>query len=243
MFSDEAVTFVGRHRAEPFFLYVAYNAALPPHQPPGRPDDIRDGATWWDGTRADYIGVVEALDAGVGRVLGALDTHGIADNTLVAFSYDHGGRELSRMEPLFNGFRTLWEGGIRVPLLLRWPERLPAGATSAQLVSLMDLMPTVLAATMTPFPDVTLDGIDLLPILEGGAREVDRSLYWRTDDASHRQQAARRGSWKYMQDGTMEMLFAIDDDPAERRNLAYRFPGVLRRMQEAVRTWRRELGG
>lgn len=241
LFTEEAVEFVNAHSDEPFFLYVAYNATLPPHQPPGRPDDVRTQATWWDGTRADYVAVVEALDEGIGRVLDAIDAAGIASDTLVAFSYDHGGRELSRPDPLFNGFSTLWEGGVRVPLILRWPGRFLAGTKSPQIASLMDLTPTILAATGMEAPDgIVLDGIDLSPVLAGASAPIERTLAWRTDYASHRQRALRRGEWKYVQDGTMEMLFAIEEDPGERRNLAYRHPEVLAELQAALSSWERE---
>ncbi len=111
--------------------YLAFNATLPPRQPPGRPDDVRAKgpgavamAEWHRGTREDYVAVVEALDAGIGRVLASIEKKGVRDNTLVIFTYDHGGRELARNAPLFHGFGTLWEGGIRVPLVVRWPSRL-----------------------------------------------------------------------------------------------------------------------
>ena len=127
--TDRAVAFLDRHAKDSFFLYVPYNAALPPFQPPGRPDDVRDATTWEQGTRQDYVRVVEPLDAGVGRILVALGQHGVANDTLVIFTYDHGGKDLARRELLFHGFGTLWEGGIRVPCRLRWPAALPAKQT------------------------------------------------------------------------------------------------------------------
>lgn len=144
LFTERAVAFVAKNREQPFFLYVAYNAALPPHQPPGRPEDVRTEANWFQGTREDYVQVVEALDAGIGRILDVVD-----EDTLVIFTYDHGGKELGRTTPLFHGFRTLWEGGIRVPLIMKWPGRIPAGFVSEQHAIHMDLSATILSAAET----------------------------------------------------------------------------------------------
>src|SRR4029078_2448877 len=92
----------------------------------------RTKATWHDGTRRDYAAMVEAVDAGVGKLLSALDRHGLADNTLVIFTNDNGGERLSDNGPLFHHKATLWEGGIRVPCVLHWPGTIPAGAVSKQ---------------------------------------------------------------------------------------------------------------
>ncbi len=242
LFTERAVGFIEQQAKGPFFLYVSYNAALPPHQPPGRPSDIRSRDNWFHGTREDYIQVVEALDAGVGRILETLDQNGLADDTLVIFTYDHGGRELGRTEPLFHGFRTLWEGGIRVPLILRWPGRLPAGAVSTQLAINMDLSASILSATQTKPPsERKLDGIDLLPILEGKQPVVGRTFFWRTDYSAYKQRAVRRGRFKYLLDDTTEMLFDLEEDIGERHNLAYQRPKLLRELQAALAEWEKLL--
>ncbi len=194
LLTDRAVAFIDKQAANPFFLYVAYNAALPPAQPPDRPSDIRDQETWDSSTRQDYVKVVEALDAGIGRILDRLDDRKIAEDTLVIFSYDHGGRELSRTYPFFHGFATLWEGGLRVPCLLRWPKQLPAGRLSDQLAIHMDLTASILAATgVEPPRGRDLDGIRLFPILTGNELPVEREFFWRLSLRVRQQKAARRG--------------------------------------------------
>ena len=235
LFTERAVAFVEgsieKNREQPFFLYVAYNAALPPHQPPGRPEDVRTEANWFHGTREDYVQVVEALDAGIGRILDVLD-----DDTLVIFTYDHGGKELGRTTPLFHGFRTLWEGGIRVPLIMKWPARIPAAFVSEQHTIHMDLTATILGAAGTA-PTRELDGIDLLPILKGTTPPVERTFFWRTDYPAYKQRAVRRGRWKYLLDDTTEMLFDLATDIGERDNLAYQRPAKLQELQKALATW------
>src|SRR5262249_22590690 len=124
--TDRAVEYVGKNAKSPFFLYVPYNAVHWPFQPPDKPSDVRDKANWLDGNRKDYALMVERVDAGVGKILAALDKHKIADDTLVIFTNDNGGERFSDNGPLFHHKATLWEGGIRVPCLLRWPGKVAA---------------------------------------------------------------------------------------------------------------------
>ena len=179
--------------------------------------------------------MVEALDAGIGRILDVVD-----DDTLVIFTYDHGGKELGRTTPLFHGFRTLWEGGIRVPLIMKWPGRIPAGFVSEQHAIHMDLSATILSAAETA-PTRELDGIDLLTILRGTTPQVERTFFWRTDYPAYQQRAVRRGRWKYLLDDTTVMLFDLETDIGERDNLAYRRPEKLEELQKALATWEADL--
>jgi len=259
IFTDSACSFIDASSANPFFLYVAYNAALPPAQPPNRPDDIRATGPGpaprdrWDGdgayTRADYAGTVEALDAGIGRILDALDRNHIADETLVVFAYDHGGVEPARLAPLSGGFSQLLEGGIRVPLILRWPQSLPAGQVSQQPTSLLDLTPTMLSAAGAPTASGrALDGIDLAPILRGTAQHPERAFFWRhrwfpSRDSVEFVKAVRRGRWKYLGDrgGLLEkepeMLFDLQVDISEQHNVAQQHPDIVRELSEAIAEW------
>ena len=138
------------------------------------------------------------MDAGVGRILSALDRLKLAEHTLVIFTNDNGGERLSRNAPLFHHKATLGEGGIRVPALLRWPGKVAAGTVSRQVAATFDLTATILAATQTPPPATRpFDGIDLLPIVTSG-KTVERPLFWRIDRQDRRQRAARVGRWKYV---------------------------------------------
>lgn len=231
LFTDGALDFIDTHGAEPFFLYVSYNAALPPYSPPGREDEPASFDTWIDGSRADYVAAIGHLDKSVGRILDALERDGLADDTAVLLTYDHGGAEMATKGPFFHGFGTLWEGGIRVPMILRWPASVTAGGVSSEPAVLMDVTATLLAAAGIT-PDQVMDGIDLLDMEAEPAGP--RTLYWRTDLPTVRedwrartQRAVRRGVWKYLWDGGFEFLYDLTRDPGEREDLGYRNPDLV----------------
>ena len=234
--TDEAIGFIERNKDRPFFVYLAYNAALPPYQPPSLPK--RDWGKGWnvdEATREDYVQMVEALDAGIGRVLRTLDALELGERTLVIFTYDHGGRHLVRSQPLFHGFGTLWEGGIRVPMILRWPGGLPANRTVSQPAISMDITATILDVVGLERWTEGLDGISLLPILRGEREGRERIFFWRTNFP--RQKAVRQGRWKYIVDGGTQLLFDLETDISERRNLFFAHPDVAARLRSALEKW------
>ncbi len=166
LLTDRAVQFISRPSDNHFFIYVSYGAVHWPWQRPHEPDDVRTLATWFQGTREDYARMLESVDQSIGKIREAIDRQGLTNNTLIIFTSDNGGDHLSRNSPLFHQKGTLWEGGIRVPCLVSWPETLPAGTTSKQLTITMDFTATILsAAGGSPDADGVLDGIDVLPIL------------------------------------------------------------------------------
>jgi arylsulfatase A-like enzyme len=233
LFTDDSVAFVESAGADdaPFFLYLAYNAALPPYSPPGREADIDSHDTWKDGGRADYVAAIEHLDLSVGRVLDTLEAQGLGEDTLVLLTYDHGGAELATKGPFFHGFGTLWEGGIRVPMILRCPDLVPAAGVSDEPGILMDIAPTLLAAAGIE-PDQPMDGVNLLAAEDAGSGP--RTFFWRIDLPTVRedwvarsQRALRRGRWKYLWDGGFEFFYDIVEDPGERSNLGYRHPELV----------------
>jgi arylsulfatase A-like enzyme len=220
--SVDFINRVGQEKEKPFFLYLAFNSVHWPFQRPNRPDMVRTRETWFDGTRADYIEMMQNIDSAVGQVLEALARQGVAENTLVIFTSDNGGERLSDMGPYFNTKGTLWEGGIHVPGLARWPAALPKGKVSSQAAITMDWTATILAAAGVK-PERALDGINLLPILQGKQAEQERTLYWRIDRAGFRQQAIRSGKWKLLTQPTSVglLLYDLERDPGERRNMFY----------------------
>ena len=247
--TDRAVAFVEKHAAKPFFLDVAYNATHWPFQPPGMAHEpqhptgppvqvIRSWAS--TGTRDDYVRMLERADAGIGRILATIDRLGLRQNTLVIFASDNGGEWLSNMKPLFHRKGTLWEGGLRVPCILRWPARLPARRTSNQAAITMDLTATILsAAGVTARKDRPLDGVDLVPLLQRRAKAVERTFYWRGARGGAAEIAVRDGRWKYVTHSPIfpGQLFDVVADPGERDDRASRQPEILRRLVEKHRAW------
>jgi hypothetical protein len=193
-------------------------------------------------TRADYVSMVERVDRGVGEILRTLDRLGLASNTIVIFTNDNGGEWLSNNGPFFNRKWTVWEGGIRVPALVRWPGRMPAGRVSDQVGITMDLTASILAATATAVPaDARLEGLDLFPILEGRTPEVERTLFWRTSTPNRVQKAVRHGDWKLVLDGNHTFVFDVNRDPGERQDLAARRQDIARKLRLLVDAWEREV--
>ena len=253
-----AVSFVDRHSTQPFFLEVAYNAVHWPFDVPDMPASAHHGVpqpnatgdrTLYQGpnagapaTRADYVRMLERADRGVGEILAALERRGVARNTLVIFTNDNGGEWLSRNAPLSNRKSTLWEGGIRVPLILRWPGHLPANKVSAQVAITMDLTASILAATGATVPATyKLDGIDLLPTLSGRSPLVERQLFWRIK-RPHDQRAVRSGRWKLLQDGVDYYLFEVADDAGERHDLTAAHPEMVRQLSAVLDAWEKDVG-
>jgi arylsulfatase A-like enzyme len=246
LITERAVRFVKQNSRRPFFIDVAYNAAHWPYQPPDAPSTARGNGRhlgpFDDSTsaRASYISMLERADQGVGRILRTLDSLGLRQTTIVIFTNDNGGEWLSRNAPLFHHKGTVWEGGIRVPAILRWPGHIPAGKVSGQVGITMDLTATILAVTGTPIPATArLDGINLMPVLEGRVREIERTLFWRVTGARP-QQAVRSGDWKLLFDGRA-MLFNVRTDLGERTNLIGERSDIARRLRPLLAAWQQEV--
>ena len=249
LITSRALRFIEQNATRPFFIDVAYNAPHWPYQVPDHPSIARDSSRHlmpYDSatsTRADYVAMVERVDRGVGEIVRTLTRLGIANNTIVIFTNDNGGEWLSNNGPLFNRKWTVWEGGIRVPAIVRWPGRIPAGKVSDQVGITMDLTASILAASGATVPDsAKLDGMNLFPILEGRAAEVERTLFWRTAVGGRTQKAVRRGNWKLVVDGnTHTFLYDIRADIGERSDLARQRPDIVRSLRLQLTAWEREI--
>jgi arylsulfatase A-like enzyme len=185
--------------------------------------------------------MLERADEGVGKILTALDQQGLTKSTLVIFTNDNGGEWLSRNAPLSNRKSTLWEGGIRVPLILRWPGHLPVNKSSPQVAITMDLTASILGLTGSAIPATyKLDGIDLLPTLSGHSPLVERQIFWRIK-RPREQRAVRSGRWKLLQDGADFYLFDVSADPGERHDLTAEHPELVGKLNAALDAWEKDV--
>lgn len=237
-----ACRFIRENASGRFFLYLCFKA---PHSPQGASEeDLAALQNVPDERRRDYLGLMRGMDRAVGEVLRTLDECSIREDTLVVFLSDNGATTTGAGSngDLRGGKGSFFEGGIRVPFLVSWPARLPAGSTFEHVVSSLDVFPTALAAAGGT-PPVHLDGVDLTPYLTATTEgEPHPSLCWRTGQSS----AIRAGDWKLILDtGAPVALFDLGSDPGERRNRVrdQETEQVVRRMGEQFALWdmRREL--
>ncbi len=242
--TERAARFIDAHKNEPFFLDVSYTAPHWPYQVPGKPSVAPDNARHVmpqdpaTSTRSDYVAMVEHLDARIGELLAVIERAGIVENTIVIFTNDNGGEWLSSSAPLFGRKWTGFEGGIRVPAIVRWPNRIPAGSVSDQVGITMDLTASILSVTGATVPaDAFLEGIDLFPIWEGRAPELERTVYWRAGSGPAKQAAVRHGDWKLVVDGTHTYVFNLRTDLSERNDLARSRADVAQQLHPLLTSW------
>ena len=248
LITERSIRFIDDHAAAPFFLEVTYNAAHWPFQVPDHPSVAPDNARFVQATddptntRKDYVAIVERADQGVGRILATLDRLGLTRNTLVIYTQDNGGEWLSRNAPLFHRKNTVWEGGIRVPAIFKWPGRIPAGKTSAQVGIMMDMTRTILDVTSSPVPaEARLEGVNLFPLLQSGAQRMERTLFWRVTAPVRRQRAVRQGDWKLVMDGGVPFLYNLATDVGERNDLASQRADVVRKLFPLIGQWEEDV--
>ena len=239
LITDEAISYLEDREGEdePFFLYLAYNAPhygkgwSPSNQTPinimqPQAEDLRRVSEIEDKVRREFAAMTVSLDDGVGKVIEALDANGLSEDTLVIFLTDHGG------DPVFGGnnlpYRgdkaTLFEGGLRVPCIMRWPGKIEAGSASDVVCSSLDLFPTFCSLAGIASDDSRLDGRNMSSVMIEGIGWSDRMLFWElgvhAELGRNPWSAVRSGDWKYLQtpdDG--EFLFNVAKDPYEKRNL------------------------
>ena len=264
--TDKAIEFIGEHKAGPFFLYLPYFTV---HSPLQAKPELVEKYKNKKGTKAQnnpiYAAMIESLDQNIGRVLGALESNGITDNTLVIFTSDNGGVNVSSLQwPLRGGKGMYYEGGIREPFFIRWPEKIKAGSRCDTPVSNLDFYPTFCDVAGTPAPKgKILDGLSLSPLFEA-KKITDRALYWhfpiylqaygKADNSGMKEaqdtkfrtrpgSAIRHGDWKlieYFENGEFE-LYNLKQDLGEKTNLATKHPEKLQELHTKLKNWRKEL--
>lgn len=268
LFEREAVRFLKEHAGQrPFFLYVPFNAphgssALEPEirstvqapdkyrdmYPPVDPeyrtvDKYRYAAPAKVVTREarqrDYRAAVTCMDASIGRMLDVLQDKGILDNTIVIFLSDNGGGGGADNTPLKGRKSQTWEGGIRVPCLVRWPGgQVPAGAVNDAFLTSLEIVPSLAAATGSPLPHVALDGFNWWDVICGKARSPRREMFWKRKDLI----AARVDNWKWVDmGGEAGGLFDLSTDIGETQDLSSVRPDVLKMVKARYARWLAEM--
>jgi arylsulfatase A-like enzyme len=258
-FGKEAVGFIRKSRARPFFLYLGFNA---PHAPLEAPEGDRTGGESTSPDRRTYAGMVRAMDRNIGRVLEAVRELGLERNTLIVYVNDNGGggnhtpphtRNTARNAPLRGYKFDLWEGGIRVPMIVAWPGHVPGGRRYSRMVSSMDIAPTLLAAAGGQAPtERPFDGVDLLPYLTGTNPGLPHSVLcwenrpWLGPRGKQRpvpgkyNRAIRQGRWKLIRlaEDTDWQLFDLDADPGEQHDMAAERPEIASNLEAEYGRWR-----
>jgi arylsulfatase A-like enzyme len=266
LFEQEAVRFLKKNHQKPFFLYLPFNAPhgasnLNPTirsgaQAPekfkkmypklqdqlGTQERKRYGKTFTVPNRAarrlEFVGSITAMDAAIGKLLDLLDRYKIADNTIVIFFSDNGGGGAADNKPLRGGKGQMFEGGIRVPCIVRWPGKIPAGSTSSEFLTSLEIFPMLCAATgTTPPKGNTLDGFNMLPILQDKKKSPRQEMFWQR----RLDKGARVGHWKWVESGRGNGLFDLRNDVAEKKDLSKDRPEILKMMKARFANWKKEM--
>ncbi len=264
LFKREALRFLNIHKSEPFFLYLPFNAphgasnldpkirgaaqapeeykSLYPHLKEGYRKGTKYGKPAMIPTREmakrEYLGAVTCMDNAIGAILKFLDENQLADDTLVIFFSDNGGSGDADNTPLRGKKGQMFEGGIRVPCLVRFPGRIPKGSVSSEFLTSLELFPTLCQLAGTPLPQgITHDGFDMLPVLAGKSSSNRTEMFWerRAD------QAARVGHWKWIKTPNDEFLFDLSHDIGEKQNLSRTQPKKLAEMRAHFAKWKKTM--
>jgi len=259
LITERAVAYIEEfaRSGEPFFLYVGYNA---PHYPMHAPKEHIDRFPDLPPDRRIMAAMLAAMDDSVGAIVAALERLGLRQDTFIFFQSDNGPSRETRNwldgshDPYYGGLTaglkghkfSLFEGGIRMPALMSWPERIPAGQTIGEVGAAIDIFPTFLKAAGGDPSAYDLDGRDILPVLTAGQPSPHEQLFWEMG----KQTAVRRGPWKLVLNGQLVegappedavFLANLDEDPSERANLKDRHPDLAAELKAEAERWREEI--
>ncbi len=251
LMTDEAVSFLERNGKEPFFLYVPYTAPHSPFQGPNdrQKDPLPLDSPLWNQSKAPadvYVAMIEQMDKGIGRILDALDSMGLTENTVIFFAGDNGGTRSARNEP-FSGIKgSTFEGGIRVPAVVKWQGVVPARIVSDQVCVTFDFTTSIARiAGISPSTEKPFEGIDIVRHIVEGEEDFDRTLYWRKPRGETVWKGVRQGSLKYVGerrgDEFQEYLFDLSSDAAEENNLKDARPEGFARLKRLYDVWEEEV--
>ena len=238
---DEAAAFIRRGKEKPWMLYLAFNAPHTPHEP--TPERVAKFQHIQNPQRRRYLAQISLLDDAIGVITGALAESGQAKRTLIFFFSDNGGPVASGANngALRGGKSQLWEGGVRVPFVVSWPDKLPAGKTYDQPVISLDAFASALAAAGVPMPaDKPYDSVNIIPHLAGDVTTPPHErLLWRL---RAKEFAVREGAWKLLElEDKPAQLFDLTTDLGEKNDLAAAQPAIAQRLAASLAEWRKGL--
>jgi arylsulfatase A-like enzyme len=242
LFLRESLRFVQENRQRPFFLYLSFNA---PHgastfdkKARQVPEEYLKRYPSLPAEKALYPALITQMDEAIGKLWEELRKLGLEENTFIFFTSDNGAPGAGRNGVLRGRKAQMFEGGIRVPAIARWPGRIPEGKTITDFASTLELFPTFLAAAGAPAPGgVKLDGFNMLPVLEGKARSSRTEFFWQRQG----DKAARVGHWKWVESQAGSGLFDLSTDLPEKNDLSAQKPDVLKKLKERWLAWRKEM--
>jgi arylsulfatase A-like enzyme len=234
--------FIEKHHAKPFCLYLAHEAPHYPYQGPGDGPERKVGDAHAFKGRTDkkaaYKEMIEAMDAGVGKIVEKVRQAGIEKNTLIFFCSDNGPAGPGSAGGLRGKKGTLWEGGHRVPAIAYWPGKIKAGSESDETIMGMDMLPTMAAMAGAEVPkQAEADGIDVSSVMLNNAKLKPRTLFWQHKD----QKAVRQGKWKLVVGKNKAHLFDLASDLAEKNDLAKTEKAVTAKMVKLLDRWQTEV--
>ena len=245
LITDSSIDFIKRHKDKPFFLFVSHESPHFPFQGPGDERKVVDETNWMEADAKTYVAMLEDLDSEVGRLLKALEESNLVKNTLVIFVSDNGGfAKAAHMGPLRGAKSSTLEGGIRVPLIMRWPERIASGKTSDQVCATFDLTRSILNLAGAKTPANLLDGFDVVDHVAKQKPNFKRTLYWRGKRGERTWWAVRDGNYKYVrktEGNTEEWLYDLSNDIGESNDLSQKKSEQVARLRKLLAVWEEEV--
>ena len=245
LITDSSISFIERNKDTPFFLFVSHEC---PHFPFQGPKDVKkeiNKTNWMKPDAETYVAMLEDLDSEVGRLLRVLDKHKLTDNTLVIFVSDNGGFSgAANMGPFSGAKSTTMEGGIRVPLIMRWPGKIRSGTISDQVCMTFDLTRSIINLTQAKVPAMQLDGFDLVNHIFKRKPDFSRTLFWRGKRGERTWSAVRDGDLKFVrktEGQTQEWLFDLSKDLGEKNDLSSARPSQVARLKKLLLNWEKEV--
>src|SRR5690606_38157771 len=246
LFENKAHDFIEKHSGKPFFLYLAFNA---PHGASSLDPDVRGlvqapeefqalypkGKTKAEERKRSHMAAVSKMDDAIGNLLQLLKDKGLEENTIVIFLSDNGGTGVADNSPLRGRKAQFFEGGIRVPCIVKWPGNIKSGTVNDNFLSSLEIFPTLLSAAGVPLPDsIVYDGFDMIGILKGEKETLRNEMFWEFRG----EQAARVDHWKWVKRDGSEYLFDLSKDISETNNLIESQPNIVKLVKGKFANWK-----